>query len=154
MGVSGTSIGLAEGGRRLVSPSWAAGTRSAVAARDSSVGAWDSFAEEEGSSAEEGHSPGAVVKGSLGLALGVGLLPGAGSSVCRAVAGRTLFGSRGETSEVVGSSFADLLMSYALSAPKRHNCILHRDPNLPAYVPRQCKPSKVTRWNRPSFFSK
>lgn len=123
---SGGVAGLEAGGRKWVSPSSAAGTRSAVAGRDSSAEEEGSSAGEADNSAVEGgrtageadNSDAAVRKGSLeselglglGSRLGLGVLPGAESSVCRAAAHRTSSGLREETSEVAGSSSAGLFV--------------------------------------------
>lgn len=122
---SGGAAGLEEVDRKSASPSSAAGTRSAAVERDNSAGEEGNSAGEDGNSAakggrsaEEEHNSDVAVKGSLGSELGSGLghrlglgpLPGAGSSVCRAVAQRIWFGLREETSEVVGNSSAVLFV--------------------------------------------
>lgn len=100
VGVTGRTTGLGEGGKQSVSPSSVAGTRSVAAAQDSSAG--------------EGDSSGVVVSGNQGFGLavelGLGLLPEVGSSAYRAGADRILSGWREVMSEVVGSSFAGLVV--------------------------------------------
>lgn len=123
MKTTAAAAGPAAGGKSPAFLSLVAGT-CFVAVRDSSADVV--VAEGEGMSVaaaagEEKHSSAETELGSSGRASEpareialedavIAPLPGVGSSACRAAAGRTLLGSPGVRSEVVGNSFAGLVV--------------------------------------------